>query len=301
VLRKAGEHSAMLMALSASVQLDAFTKVKKAIDDMVAGLKKEQADEVKHKDFCDAELAQNARDTQATERQLTELNALIADSEASISALTKDIASLQAANKEMAKQVQQASEDRELENKEFQQAVSEHRQTQAILQKALARLESFYSSLLQSEQEPGAAVEPMPEGFGEYKKSGGASGVMQLLKNIIGEAKAMENDALKAETDSQASYEEFIKNTNDSTATNNKAIVAKTEEKAETEATKVAAEGDKVAAEDDAEKNAAMNAQLHGSCDFLLKNFDLRQSARTEEMEALAQAKAILSGADFGF
>merc|ERR1711957_600297 len=41
------------------------------------------------------------------------------------------------------------------------------------------------------------------------------------------------------------------------------------------------------------------NAELHQSCDFVLKNFDLRQTARDEEVEALRQAKAILSGAKF--
>jgi len=41
------------------------------------------------------------------------------------------------------------------------------------------------------------------------------------------------------------------------------------------------------------------NAQLHQSCDFVAKNFEIRQTARDEEIEALRQAKAILSGADF--
>ena len=39
-----------LSALAAKVRLDAFTKVKKAIDDMVAQLLKEKEDEIKHKD-----------------------------------------------------------------------------------------------------------------------------------------------------------------------------------------------------------------------------------------------------------
>ncbi len=41
------------------------------------------------------------------------------------------------------------------------------------------------------------------------------------------------------------------------------------------------------------------NAELHQSCDFVMKNFDVRQTARDEEVEALRQAKAILSGAKF--
>lgn len=35
------------------------------------------------------------------------------------------------------------------------------------------------------------------------------------------------------------------------------------------------------------------------ACDFVLNNFEVRQSARDEEVEALRQAKATLSGAKF--
>merc|ERR1719197_2098833 len=54
---------------------------------------------------------------------------------------------------------------------------------------------------------------PMPGGFGEYKKSGGG-GVIALLENIIDESKETEADAIKGESDAQAAYEEFVKNTN---------------------------------------------------------------------------------------
>jgi len=47
------------------------------------------------------------------------------------------------------------------------------------------------------------------------------------------------------------------------------------------------------------EQLSNMNAQLHSSCDFILKNFELRQSARDEEVQALRQAKDILSGSNF--
>jgi hypothetical protein len=39
-------------------------------------------------------------------------------------------------------------------------------------------------------------------------------------------------------------------------------------------------------------------ADLHKSCDFVLKNFAARQEARANEMDALAEAIAVLSGAD---
>jgi len=39
------------------------------------------------------------------------------------------------------------------------------------------------------------------------------------------------------------------------------------------------------------------NKDLHGQCDFVLNNFDTRQQARSEEIEALREAMGILSGA----
>ena len=49
--------------------------------------------------------------------------------------------------------------------------------------------------------------------------------------------------------------------------------------------------------EDDMEEIAATVADLHSACDFVLKNFGLRQKARGEEIEGLQQALGILSGA----
>ena len=42
----------MLAALPMQVRLDAFTRVKKAIDDMIVQLTAEKNDELKLKDFC---------------------------------------------------------------------------------------------------------------------------------------------------------------------------------------------------------------------------------------------------------
>merc|ERR1719411_2385869 len=38
---------------------------------------------------------------------------------------------------------------------------------------------------------------------------------------------------------------------------------------------------------------------LHNECDWLLKYFDVRQEARTSEIDALGKAKAVLNGADY--
>jgi len=290
-----------LLALSASVQLDAFVKVKKAIDDMTAALKADQADEVKHRDFCVTEMNENEVQNANKQREITELSNLIETSTNSIAALAKEIEDQKAAIAEIEVQMKKAGQDREQENKNFQTTVVDQRATQAILQKALDRLASFYKkkALIQAQQEPGAAAPPPPAPMAEYKKSSGAGGVMQLIQNVIEEAQQGEAEAIKDEGDSQAAYEEFIKNSNSAIATATQMISTKSGEKAETEATKVQAEGDRMAATADAEQLATYKGELHQSCDFVLKNFEARQSARQAEIDGLAQAKAILSGSDF--
>merc|ERR1719247_2491371 len=58
-----------LATLAVRVRLDAFTRVKKAIDDMVAQLLKEKEDEIKHKDFCVEEFNTNELQTEKKERE----------------------------------------------------------------------------------------------------------------------------------------------------------------------------------------------------------------------------------------
>merc|ERR1719387_3476513 len=90
-LRKAAAKtgSTTLSALAASAQLDAFTKVKKAIDDMVTELKKQQDDQIKHKDFCVEEFAQNEKQRAVKQDEIDDLTAFIEDTKAKLDTLKK--------------------------------------------------------------------------------------------------------------------------------------------------------------------------------------------------------------------
>merc|ERR1719261_1903068 len=76
-------------------------------------------------------------------------------------------------------------------------------------------------------------------------------------------------------------------------------MINKSEEKSKSEEAKVATEDAHHATVLELEQLASYKGELHSSCDFVMKNFEIRQTARMEEMEALKQAKAILSGAKF--
>jgi len=292
----------MLLALAASAGLDAFTKVIAAIDEMIVDIKQQLKDDVVHKDYCTAELAENEKTTMIATDEKSDLEAKIEDLKATIDTLKKDLETKEGEISEMQVQVKRASEDREMENKEFQQTVADQRATQQILQKALDRLKDVYGFVqtsANSKQEPGAAAPPPPPGFSDYKKNQGAGGVLSMMEGIITDAKVMETEAIQAEQDSQSAYESFVKNTNDSIASAQKAIINMKESKAKAEESLTQADEDLKATMSELEQLAAYAADLHKSCDFTLKNFDVRQAGMSQEIEALQQAKSVLSGADF--
>merc|ERR1712139_268430 len=271
-------------------------RVKKSIDDMVAALLKEKADEIKHKDFCVDEFNKNQLETEKKERQKSVQIAKIEDLTMSIDALTKAIDTLKSEIAEMQVQMKRAGEDREKQNKEFQTTVADQRATAKLLKAALTILEDFYGkkALLQEPAGP-----PPPAGFESYKKNQASGGVMGMMQQIIDDAKAMEAEAIRSEEDAQKAYEEFVKETNASIEAKSKDIVNKSETKAKAEADLVETKEAKEAVMLELEQLANYKAELHSSCDFVLKNFEIRQTARDEEIEALKQAKAILSGAKF--
>merc|ERR1719478_1935925 len=223
-----------IATLATRMRLDGFAKVIKEIDGMIADLKKEKADDVKMKDFCIEALHKNEVETEMKKRDIEALEAKIEDLKALIAELTKTIAELNSEVEEARIQLKRAGEDRELENKDFQQVVADQRETQKLLSQALNVLKGFYDKAFvqakHTAKQP--AGPPPPPGFKTYEKSSGSGGVMGMLEQIISETKTMEADAIKAETDAQKAYEAFVKDTNMSMEEKVRAITNKSEEKA---------------------------------------------------------------------
>jgi len=293
-----------LAALAVKVRLDAFTKVKAAIDEMIKHLMQEKSDEIKKKDFCVDEFNQNEKETTAKDREKTDLESAIQTLEMQTEQLTKEIKVLESEIKKIEEEMKEAGEEREQANKDFLMTVADQRATQKVLASALKVLEGFYgksAAALVQRQEP--AGPPPPPGFSgvnrQYKNSAGSGGVTELLASIIADAKAMEAEATRSEEETQAAYDAYVKESKSSIAAKSKSVVNKSEEKAKAEKDLVEAKEDEEAVTLELEHLANSLAELKQDCDFLMDNFEVRQTARDEEVEALKQAKAILSGAKF--
>jgi len=145
-----------------------------------------------------------------------------------------------------------------------------------------------------------AAPPPPPETAGAYqKKSGKGNGVIAMMDLLVADLDKELQEATVNEKDAQGEYETMMQDASDKRAADSKSITQKSEEKASTEE----------ALQDEQDKRGEtatelMNTEkvisnLHGECDWLLKYFDVRKDARSGEVEALSNAKAVLSGADY--
>jgi hypothetical protein len=281
-----------LAAVATSVRLDDFTEVKKAIDKMVKALEDESVEEIKHKDYCIDGLHENEVETQeklhtkeGQEAKIAGLEQDIKEADVQIKTLTTEIEEIQV-------QLKRAGEDREAERKDFEGVVSDQRESQVVLNEALSVLKEVYGDgvvLTQISQEP-------PAGFDTYKKNTGSTGVIALINQIIADAKELEAKTVHDEQNAQKAYEGLVKDSNDS-------IEAKTNAKTDLEGQRATDEQDLTTAKGELDGTVGELESLsdgvgalHKSCDYTLKNFDVRQEARAQEIDALQKAKAYLSG-----
>merc|ERR1719158_1611299 len=148
-------------------------------------------------------------------------------------------------------------------------------------------------------QEPGAAAPPPPPKPKEYKKSAGAGGVMQVIAMIIEDAEKEEVELVHDEQKAQEAYASFVQETNSCLAACEASVMANEEALSTANAEKAETEAALLAVNEELTKLADLNVSLHQDCDFVMENFEIRQKARKEEMDAIVEAKAIFSGADF--
>merc|ERR1719230_2364473 len=101
------------------------------------------------------------------------------------------------------------------------------------------------------------------------------------------------------EKDAQADYEQAMKDSAEKRTTDSKTLTDKEAAKAATEKELEAHKEAKASATKELAGTLQYIASLHAECDWLLQYFEVRSEARTDEIDALGKAKAVLSGADY--
>jgi len=287
------------------VKLDAFGKVKKAMDTMLAELKSQQKAEYEKWETCKKDIdttEDKIWDAKVVKRDLGEKHKEI---ENTLATGDQEIADLKTQVAEAEVALKKAGEQRKADNALFQTSISDQHATVAILHMALNRLKEFYApkgALLQVRLHSNANPPPRPSGPEAvgYSKSSSSGGVLALLDMIIADAGRTIEELRSDENQSQADYSELVSTTKASIEADREAQAEKEEQVASAKSEKSETEESQMANQEALDGLAELLQGIHNQCDFILKYFDIRQKSRAEEMDAIEEAKAILSGSNFG-
>jgi len=311
-----------------------FSEIFKMIDEMIAILTKDNADDAAQKDFCIAELTKTEAEKAATDDKLSSLAATISEVTDSIAATEEKITSLKEGMASLNKDVAEATEERKKEHELFGSDLSANELALALIAKAKNRLQKFYnptlykappkkemtmeekiiasgsSALVQQEADFDASFVQLrrvsrvappeaPEGPAAFKKSGKSAGVIGLMDMVMGEVKTGIQEMKMNEKYAQKDYVELMEDSKESLATDTKSLTEASASKADLEGALTEAKENQMLTLEQSQNVISTIAKLHGSCDFIIKNFELRLNARTAEIEGLKTAKAVLAGANF--
>jgi len=296
-----------------------FTKVIKMIDDMVVHLAKEQTDDDDKKEYCQTQLDTTEDKAKELQHSIDDLDTTIAEQEETIKALEEEIKTLTDSIAELDKSVAEATQQRKEENEEYTKMMAENTAAKELIEFAKNRMQKFYNPKLykpppktEGDEVPAVLLQvasvhalkkdappPPPEATFGGPKSEESAGVLTMMDNLILDLDKEMTEATAEEKDAQMDYEEMMADAATKRAEDSKAITGKESAKADAETDHGTTTGTrkKTAGELSATKQYLVD--LHSECDWLLENFDLRKTARADEVDALKKAKAVLSGADF--
>jgi len=146
------------------------------------------------------------------------------------------------------------------------------------------------------------APDAPPETWDAYSKKGEEStGVIAMVDLLIRDLEKGTTEAETEEKNSQKDYEALMTESAAKRAADIKSLAEKSGTKADLEAE---VEAHKEEHRDTVAELMATEkyiASLHTECDWLLQYFEARKEARAGEIDSLARAKAVLSGADYSF
>jgi len=297
----------MLLALKSG---GGFDKVVEMLDNMIAALEKEQADDDKKKDWCNVEIHRIEQEVKGLEVEVSDVAADIEEKEDEFETLKSEIATLQQSNADLDKSVAQATEQRQDEHAEYASTSASNQAALELIGMAKNRMNKFYApsqykapptttessspyGLVQSRADPG----PAPETFGEYKKSEGSTGVMGMMDQMIKDVEMDINEAKHDEADAQKDYEEAMKDAAEKREEDSKLIVEKEGSKADTMSRLQNARELRMTKRDQLSNTQESEQSLHVDCDYLLKNYDDMKAKRATERDGLTESKAVLAGA----
>lgn len=283
-----------------------FDKVIAMVDDMMVLLRKEEQEDIEHRDRCENNANANDNELQDLKQDIHKTEQSLKRMENEAKELKADIKHLEGQIKETTKDMEQLLKFRNKEVKEFRQALKDDTNAVDLLKQAMAALSKYYKrnkielpELVQKAPEYSHDDDKAPEtnfAANDSRKSE-TGGIMAILEMLIEDVEKEMADGRADDDDAQAKYDEqngALQNTVDQ----DEKMKANTEkELADLEEKMNSYDKYKNGKEVDQDAEKGTKKAIGTDCDWVATNFASRRDKRKDEMQGLVDAKAFLSGA----
>jgi DNA repair exonuclease SbcCD ATPase subunit len=292
ILRKMAKdsHSYALAQLAARARSDPFGKIRGLVEEMIAKLTKEAAEEADQKSFCDEEMSESKAKQADLSGKLDKTTARISKAEADKAKLQEEVKLLENEIADMDAGQAEATKTRQEEHEEYLKSSSDFKDSAAAVAKAIDVLSEYYNSA--SFVQVAARQAPALGGA----KSDVGSTIVSVLEvaesdftSLLAEAEADESSAVEA-------YEKLTQENAVTKATKTGAVKAKTSEVKQLEVALGNYKENKATTMDELDAVLAYLDKLKPQCETKVMSYAEKKAKREQEIAGLKEALTILSG-----
>jgi len=304
-------HSLSLAHLAVQVMSGGhFDAVIASIDDMIAALRKEEQEDIDHRDRCQHATAKSANDKEDLGHAIDKADASILVLDGDETKLTAKVGTLEGDIELTKQEIQQALDMRTSEVGEFQQTLKDDADAIALLEETIAVLSRFYKSnrtpmsLVATDPEYTTDPDKAPETSWSGGNYGGRNsethGIVNILEMIKDDVAKEMNTAREDDAKSQRQFEKqrsAMQETMDAQVT----LKLGTEKELSDVEQKLAdTNGVKSAKSKDLDAENELGNAISTDCSWVDTHFDSRRTKRAAEIDGLNAAKGFLAGVDSG-
>merc|ERR1719240_1212878 len=203
ILKDIKDHSYFFAQLRSEAKEGPFDKVKGLIEDMIARLEKEAAEEADAKAFCDKETSESKAKQAELTAKSDKYGVRIEKATATIAELKEQIKSIQASLAEMDAEQAEATAIRTKEHDEYMKASKDYKDSAEAVANAISVLQEYYSSGSFAQLK----VKEAPELGGA--KTDIADTIMGMLEVAESDFTSLLAEAEASESAAQSSYDKL--------------------------------------------------------------------------------------------
>merc|ERR1719191_94078 len=283
-------HSTALLALAYRAAEDPFGKIRGMVEDMIAKLMQEAAEEATQKAFCDKEIGESMTTKGDKEGKLSKVNSRLEKAESSIASLTEEITKLSAEVAENDKAMASATAIRQKEKSDFMVVEKDLSESQEACAAATEVLREYYegASLVQV----GAKAHSKEVADAEDTKGEGILGLLEVAESDFAKGLA---EARTIESTAETEYDKMMQDGKMLKMTKEMEIKGKKSEVSSLKTTATDLSSDKEGLTGELDAVLAYLDKLKPQCETKVPSYEERKAAREQEIEGLKSALDILA------